>query len=123
MTQDLTGGYCSRCNTVWAAPGICNCKDKITYINDEGGFPHPTFHCSVCWEATEGFSLCLRCNPQRYEVVGTEDSLSGTAINAAQSNVYAKEVWNEAIEAAAKHLDSVSDYPNYVGEQIRKLKK
>lgn len=25
MTQDKTGGYCSKCGTVWAKPGICNC--------------------------------------------------------------------------------------------------
>jgi hypothetical protein len=24
--QDETGGYCSKCNTVWASPGTCQCK-------------------------------------------------------------------------------------------------
>jgi hypothetical protein len=31
--------------------------------------------------------------------------------------------WNEAIEAAAKYLESKSDYPEYAGDKIRKLKR
>lgn len=27
MTQDKTGGYCPKCDTVWAAPGKCKCVD------------------------------------------------------------------------------------------------
>lgn len=34
MTQDETGGYCQMCDTVWAAPGQCDCgidKGSRTY--------------------------------------------------------------------------------------------
>jgi hypothetical protein len=37
----------------------------ITYSDDE--FPIPTFHCD-CGQVTEGFSICLKCNPQTYTV-------------------------------------------------------
>lgn len=93
-------------------------SDKITYSNDEGGFPHPTFHCSVCGQKSEGFSLCLKCNPQTYKIVGIEK---------AQSNVYATQIWNEAIEAAAKCVDQANRDGPYnaivSAREIRKLKK
>jgi hypothetical protein len=42
-------------------------KKEITY-KMESGFPIPTFHCQICKTDTEGFSICLKCNPQTYEV-------------------------------------------------------
>lgn len=145
MTQDLTGGYCPKCNTVWASPGVCKCEDHITYSDSE--FPIPTFHCSVCWEATEGFSICLKCNPQRYEVVGIEKAFSASTeaysvehndkqdridkslakqlATSIQINtklkLQQKEIWNKAIEAAAK-VDALG-MNKYLAQEIRKLKK
>lgn len=48
----------------------------ITY-DFTSGLPIPTFHCK-CGEKTEGFRICLKCNPQKYEVtalVGTPPNL------------------------------------------------
>ena len=37
MTQYKTGGYCPRCDTVWASPGKCRCEpiEKIDWICDK----------------------------------------------------------------------------------------
>lgn len=67
------GGYCSKCNTVWAKPGVCNCDPLL----------------------------------KKHE----------TAIN-----VYAKEIWNKAIETAAKCAQSKGCMFSTT-EAIRKLKK
>lgn len=29
--QDKTGGYCPRCDTVWASPGKCRCETNKEY--------------------------------------------------------------------------------------------
>lgn len=64
-----TGGYCPKCDTVWVAPGRCNCSNK-------------------------------------------------NKIN----NVYAREVWNEAIETVAKFCDEMGEEAR-VSENIKGLKK
>lgn len=69
------GGYCSRCDTVWAEPGVCNCDPLLL----------------------------------KHE----------TAIS-----VYEREVWNNAIEAAAILSDNnVKDSAIGFGDKIRELKK
>lgn len=70
-------------------------EDKITYKNVEG-FAIPTFNCSECGHKTEGFTICLKCNPQTYTVLS--DGLT--------ESVLYKEIWNEAIEAATKFVHS-----------------
>lgn len=145
----------------------------ISY-NNEDELPIPTYHCSECKTNTEGFSICLKCNPQTYEVrkpdvikaalsVGiiqceicnkpkpnpnniwrclncngklytvpkaminkfdTSDANLGSSKKGyavPNDSVYTKEIWNEAIEAAAK-------IPDYLGDRmttalIRELKK
>lgn len=131
---------------------------EIIYTCNEGGFPIPNYHCD-CGHVTEGFQICLKCDPQTYKVEGMkDDSLDDTqftqdVLKIAQqerdraalqidldeqkeacwnnyvavgvgkhcdytANVYGREVWNSAIEAAAE----ITKHSGYV-EQIRKLKK
>src|ERR1700727_135278 len=109
--NDKDGGYCPKCDTVWAAPGKCNCQDHITYSSDE--FPIPTFHCAKCGQNSKGFSLCLKCNPQTYTVVGLEKAENemaeavknyhGIQIKNCPIEV-AADIWNAAIEAAANSI-------------------
>lgn len=120
-------------------------RDTITYKENEDGFPIPTYHCGRCGQTTEGFSICLKCNPQTYEVTGMSDKItvdpSGLTIEqtselarmtakqiytqgydagelASQVAVY-KIAYNEAIEDAAScGLTEVTDV-----DKILKLKK
>ena len=32
MKQDKSGGYCPKCDTVWASPGVCNCSATDRYV-------------------------------------------------------------------------------------------
>ena len=97
----------------------------ITY-NSDTGLPIPTFHCSICGHDSEGWSICLKCEPQTYEVdmpkiiqtkvIDTSaddwDLTSAIAVH--------KPTWNAAIDAAA-NLFKDSDLNYY--EEIRSLKK
>lgn len=90
VVKERDGGYCHKCDTVWAAPGRCRCDPLLA----------------------------------KHE----------TALN-----VYAKQIWNDAIEAAAKiasdydgdgmdggmdcHLGDAFQTRREITEQIRKLKK
>lgn len=97
----------------------------ISYSDDE--LTIPTFYCSECKTDTVGFSICLKCNPQTYTVgkpdvikaalsVGITD-FDRARIGYDKMNVYEREIWNGAIEAAANEVAEVHQ------EQIRKLKK
>lgn len=68
-TQEIKGGYCSKCDTVWCEPGRCDCDPLLA--------EHET-----------------------------------------ALNVYAIEIWNEAIEAAILIMDNDTDRNN-----LRSLKK
>jgi hypothetical protein len=109
--QNKDGGYCPKCDTVWASPGVCKCKaDYITYSTDE--LPTPTFHCANCGHSTEGFSICLKCNPQTYRIAGIEKALA--------PSVFETEIWNKAIEAAADEIEYCNPKE---AQEIRKLKR
>jgi hypothetical protein len=86
---------------------------KISYIYEDGSPQYVKFHCDDCGAITEGFSLCLKCNPQTYEVIKTYD---------AEPKQF-KAIWNEAIEAAAKLAETSKGYPTTVSENILRLKK
>lgn len=68
-------------------------ESYITYTV-QAGLLIPTFHCSICGHNSEGFSICLKCNPQTYEV----------------ESVVMKAIWNAAIEAAAKIAEKYESY-------------
>lgn len=90
----------------------------ITY-NTKNEFPIPTFHCN-CGQSTEGFSICLKCDPQTYTVIDSSNAnLGQTKKGYAVPNdsVYSKEIWNAGIEAAA-NVSEINSAAN-----IRKLKK
>lgn len=146
-------------------------EDQITYHLNEGGFSIPTFHCFTCKTDTAGFSICLNCNPQTYEVYGmtkpdvikavfdkckckghpfncynhpyscgcnepqsvgifdTSDANLGQTKKGyaiPNNSVYAKEIWNTAIEAAAELVQNELGEPDdtfWIVNDIRKLKK
>lgn len=121
--------YCVKCDSVIQTPICPSCdydmqfagddaklnnigKERITYEYNEG-LPIPSFHCE-CGHITEGFSLCLKCNPQSYTVTELK-------CNAEPDNCYAVEIWNDALELAAKMVET--DSPVHLAEQIRKMKK
>lgn len=118
-------------------------RDTITYKENESGFPIPTYHCGRCGHTTEGFSICLKCNPQTYEVEEMTDKItvdpSGLTIEqtselarmtakqiytqgyvAGEAAVY-KIAYNEAIADAAKMIESF-DRP-YDAKCLYKLMK
>lgn len=35
MKQDSSGGYCPRCDTLWASPGVCRCKIDKSKMSEE----------------------------------------------------------------------------------------
>lgn len=129
----------------------------ITWKDNEG-LPVPTFHCE-CGEITEGFTICLKCNPQNYEVIGLPEDLErfkrmskekhndafmmienlpesvgnmefpfnrikeeNEILKDRSISVLYKEIWNEAIEAAAKEIED-SDDGKFQASKIRELKK
>lgn len=102
---------------------------KIKYSGDDT-FPYPSFYCD-CGHVSHGWSICLKCNPQTYKVHGmTDDSLDDVALGskvrivgierALAPSVFEVEIWNKAIEAAAKHVEL---YDKWFAKEIRKLKK
>lgn len=104
-------------------------KGSITY-KDNDGLPIPTFHCSNCGHDSEGWSICLKCNPQTYEVRGMSDE-NKYYIKDSKGDIYMGEiavrVWNAAIEAAAVEAKRYLNSKNYKGinteKAIRSLKK
>lgn len=108
------GGYCSKCDTVWSAPGRCRCiveiVDGIAKI------------CS-CQQPIIEYGRCSNCRglprSKDMECVGIEKETKEAITRVTSDNVYAKQIWNEAIEAAAmcKSLDI------FAAIEIRKLKK
>lgn len=99
---------------------------KITWSEPiDHNYSIPTFHCD-CGEITEGFQICLKCNPQTYEVIGMTnkeqilkmlegriETMQSLAIECIEMIYNAG--YNEGIEHAAKYgIDA---------ETIRKLKK
>lgn len=63
--------------------------------------------------------------PRKCKCVGTvEETLAQlNKLANADISVYEKEIWNAAIEAAAKVCDTSKGYPTWNSEEIRKLKK
>lgn len=107
MTQDKEGGYCSKCDTVWAYPGKCQCdyqntKEGIHSRAKELNMKPWTLGCS-CEDCNNIFNKMLDQSPSESR----------------QANVYATQIWNEAIEAAVK----LCEHDGYVAQEIRKLKK
>lgn len=102
-------------------------EDKVTW--SAGEFPIPTFHCDKCGQTTEGFTLCLRCNPQTYEVsfdkMQNQNKLISKEFNKIEIKncpvEIANDIWNAAIEAAAIEVDKADNWLH--GDKIRKLKK
>lgn len=90
----------------------------ISYSDDE--LTIPTFYCSECKTDTVGFSICLKCNPQTYTVGKPDVIKAALSVGKQEESVLYKEIWNEAIETAAK-LDIFQD--GWISEEIRKLKK
>lgn len=88
--------------------------------------PIPTFHCSICGHNSESFSICLKCEPQTYEVdmpkiIQTKviDTLADDWDLTSAIAVH-KPTWNTAIEAALKIIeqDMTDAYRN-----VERLKK
>jgi hypothetical protein len=73
--------------------------------------PVPTFHCAICGKDSEGFSICLKCSPQKYSVRLPETLIA--------PSVFEVEIWNAAIEAAAK----CNEHWEITAVHIRALKK
>lgn len=92
---------------------------RAIYDHDESKLPTVKFSCDDCGTITEGYNLCLKCNPQKYEVHNEPDPL--LAKHTIALDAYAKEIWNAAIEEAAKWLDN--NHGTVDAIEIRKLKK
>lgn len=115
------------------------------------GFPIPTYHCD-CGQDTEGFIICLKCNPQTYTIrtghpptlpywkalCMTDEEIKefnnryiheeemsepdDTRTKYRIAEALERDIWNEAIEAAASKLEEFVYYKPGANE-IRKLKK
>jgi hypothetical protein len=111
MKQDLTGGYCPRCDTVWAQPGVCRCwviskelADKIDKEYDR---------------------LFAKDNAKIVNIDKTkmseEDKIYWDKAKSDINNksVFETETWNKAIEAAAEKCCTIC----LASANIRKLKR
>lgn len=103
---------------------------EIKWSSVTEGFPVPTFYCD-CGQVTEGFSVCLKCNPQTYEVAKVKpkylqdieskiDQITKLTDEIAEQ-IY-KAAYNEAIEDAANSFEG-SPEMKPAADQVRRLKK
>lgn len=68
MIQDLTGGYCPKCDTMWTSSGRCNCN--ILYRNTKEGM-----HETAKLKNIKAWSLGCSCDECVKEFDGLLDKL------------------------------------------------
>lgn len=98
----------------------------------------PMFYCPKC-DTKNTILLCPRCDNNPFglsQSVGITEKFEGDKMAEAEmqqasnnlkmevrlNNVYAKQIWNEAIEACCKNLEEESWFDLTPSQQIRKLK-
>lgn len=112
----IKGGYCVRCDTVWCAPGICNCKPlcRCHLMDNSCEVHHKSDTDSVGTQKLEGDKIDKSKMSEADKLYWSKYTPS----------VFEVEVWNKAIDAAADKASEHKVGPYYfISNEIRKLKK
>lgn len=113
MAQDKIGDcYCPMCNTYWNKHKKCKCAE-VKIVGNKEDISHIARAVLAGDDSRNYISELAKLTAKQVYAQGYQ---AGEAARR-------YDVWNEAIEAAAKVCDTSKGYPTWNSEEIRKLKK